>query len=120
MTFFKPSLSLFQDFPCIAVVGLGNNNAGVCGAENWDIGKESVRQAVSGRTLDLAGIITDCMDGMCGVVVPSYKKKTKTKNACVFSWMSLTSRPRSEARGGGWVRGRTVSSRRCYVGFVSL
>lgn len=79
ITFFKPSSCLFQDFPCIAVVGLGKNNAGVCGAENWDISKESVRQAVSGRTLDSVEIITDFMDGMCRVVVPSKKKK----NVCV-------------------------------------
>ncbi|KAG7485485.1 cytosol aminopeptidase [Solea senegalensis] len=36
-----------EDFPCVAVVGLGKNNAGVCGAENWDTSKENIRQAVS-------------------------------------------------------------------------
>uniref|UniRef100_A0A8C5GW97 Cytosol aminopeptidase n=1 Tax=Gouania willdenowi TaxID=441366 RepID=A0A8C5GW97_GOUWI len=36
-----------QDFPCVAVVGLGKNTAGVCGAENWDSSKENVRHAVS-------------------------------------------------------------------------
>ncbi|XP_062243745.1 cytosol aminopeptidase [Platichthys flesus] len=35
------------DFPCVAVVGLGKSNAGVCGAENWDTGKENIRAAVS-------------------------------------------------------------------------
>uniref|UniRef100_A0A7N6AVE9 Cytosol aminopeptidase n=1 Tax=Anabas testudineus TaxID=64144 RepID=A0A7N6AVE9_ANATE len=38
---------LHKDFPCVAVVGLGKNNAGVCGAENWDTSKENIRQAVS-------------------------------------------------------------------------
>lgn len=38
---------IHKDFPCVAVVGLGKNNAGVCGAENWDISKENIRQAVS-------------------------------------------------------------------------
>lgn len=46
----KPFFPPYQDFPCIAVVGLGKSDAGVCGAENWDLGKESVRQAVSSRT----------------------------------------------------------------------
>uniref|UniRef100_A0A673A9Z7 Cytosol aminopeptidase n=1 Tax=Sphaeramia orbicularis TaxID=375764 RepID=A0A673A9Z7_9TELE len=40
-------LCLLQDFPCVAVVGLGKNNAAVCGAENWDSSKENIRQAVS-------------------------------------------------------------------------
>lgn len=38
---------LHQDFPCVAVVGLGKDNEGVCGAENWDSRKENIRQAVS-------------------------------------------------------------------------
>ncbi|XP_031613174.1 cytosol aminopeptidase [Oreochromis aureus] len=38
---------LHKDFPCVAVVGLGKNNAGVCGTENWDTSKENIRQAVS-------------------------------------------------------------------------
>lgn len=38
---------IHKDFPCVAVVGLGKNNAGVCGTENWDISKENIRQAVS-------------------------------------------------------------------------
>lgn len=38
---------LHQDFPCVAVVGLGKASAGVCGAENWDVGKENIREAVS-------------------------------------------------------------------------
>ncbi|MEQ2212342.1 hypothetical protein XENOCAPTIV_029558 [Xenoophorus captivus] len=36
-----------QDFPCVAVVGLGKDNEGVCGAENWDTKKENIRHAVS-------------------------------------------------------------------------
>ncbi|XP_041642224.1 cytosol aminopeptidase [Cheilinus undulatus] len=38
---------IHKDFPCVAVVGLGKSNAGVCGAENWDTSKENIRQAVS-------------------------------------------------------------------------
>uniref|UniRef100_A0A8C5B2D5 Cytosol aminopeptidase n=1 Tax=Gadus morhua TaxID=8049 RepID=A0A8C5B2D5_GADMO len=38
---------LHEDFPCVAVVGLGKNNAGVCGSENWDTGKENIRAALS-------------------------------------------------------------------------
>ncbi|CAL1600912.1 unnamed protein product [Knipowitschia caucasica] len=38
---------LHKDFPCVAVVGLGKADSGVCGAENWDAGKESIRAAVS-------------------------------------------------------------------------
>ncbi|XP_030590594.1 cytosol aminopeptidase [Archocentrus centrarchus] len=38
---------LHKDFPCVAVVGLGKNNAGVCGTENWDTSKENIRQAVA-------------------------------------------------------------------------
>ncbi|KAM6972122.1 cytosol aminopeptidase [Aplochiton taeniatus] len=36
-----------KQYPCIAVVGLGKNNAGVCGAEYWDVCKENIRSAVS-------------------------------------------------------------------------
>ena len=39
-----------QDFPCVAVVGLGKNNEGVCGTEYWDTCKENIRAAVSGET----------------------------------------------------------------------
>lgn len=42
---------LLQDFPCVAVVGLGKNNVGVCRTENWDTSKENIRQAVSGMPL---------------------------------------------------------------------
>lgn len=38
---------IHKDFPCVAVVGLGKNKAGVCGAENWDTSKENIREAVS-------------------------------------------------------------------------
>nr|XP_054593799.1 cytosol aminopeptidase isoform X2 [Nothobranchius furzeri] len=38
---------IHQDFPCVAVVGLGKSDSGVCGAENWDAGKENIRHAVS-------------------------------------------------------------------------
>ncbi|XP_035516783.1 cytosol aminopeptidase [Morone saxatilis] len=38
---------IHKDFPCVAVVGLGKSSAGVCGMENWDVSKESIRQAVS-------------------------------------------------------------------------
>lgn len=38
---------IHKDFPCVAVVGLGKHKAGVCNAENWDISKENIREAVS-------------------------------------------------------------------------
>ncbi|CAJ1052542.1 cytosol aminopeptidase [Xyrichtys novacula] len=38
---------IHKDFPCVAVVGLGKHDEGVCGAENWDTSKENIRQAVS-------------------------------------------------------------------------
>uniref|UniRef100_A0A3Q2P8N2 Cytosol aminopeptidase n=1 Tax=Fundulus heteroclitus TaxID=8078 RepID=A0A3Q2P8N2_FUNHE len=38
---------IHQDFPCVAVVGLGKDSEGICGAENWDTKKENIRQAVS-------------------------------------------------------------------------
>lgn len=38
---------IHKDFPCVAVVGLGTNTAGVCGAENWDTCKENIREAMS-------------------------------------------------------------------------
>uniref|UniRef100_A0A8C8G6X5 Cytosol aminopeptidase n=1 Tax=Oncorhynchus tshawytscha TaxID=74940 RepID=A0A8C8G6X5_ONCTS len=37
-----------QDFPCIAVVGLGRNSLGVCGTEYWDTCKENIRAAIAG------------------------------------------------------------------------
>ncbi|XP_033870091.1 cytosol aminopeptidase [Acipenser ruthenus] len=36
-----------KDFPSVVVVGLGKTSAGVCNNENWDIGKENIRAAVS-------------------------------------------------------------------------
>ncbi|TSO98548.1 Cytosol aminopeptidase [Bagarius yarrelli] len=38
---------LHQDFPSIAVVGLGKKGAGVCGKEYWDYSKENIRSAVA-------------------------------------------------------------------------
>ncbi|XP_056136738.1 cytosol aminopeptidase [Lampris incognitus] len=38
---------LHEDFPFVAVLGLGKKNAGVCGAENWDTCKENIRAAMS-------------------------------------------------------------------------
>ncbi|KAK1792586.1 hypothetical protein P4O66_012524 [Electrophorus voltai] len=38
---------LHQDFPSVAVVGLGKKGVGVCGKENWDICRENIRAAVS-------------------------------------------------------------------------
>lgn len=39
-----------QDYPCIAAVGLGKTNVGVCEAERCDTSKENIREAVSGKT----------------------------------------------------------------------
>ncbi|GAA6091915.1 cytosol aminopeptidase isoform X1 [Tachysurus ichikawai] len=38
---------LHQDFPSVAVVGLGQKGAGVCRKEHWDNGKENIRAAVA-------------------------------------------------------------------------
>ncbi|XP_072240952.1 cytosol aminopeptidase [Leuresthes tenuis] len=38
---------IHQDFPCVAVVGLGKNDESVSKAENWETSKENVRQAMS-------------------------------------------------------------------------
>ncbi|XP_066516537.1 cytosol aminopeptidase [Hoplias malabaricus] len=38
---------LHQEFPSVAVVGLGKKGVGVCGKENWDNCKENIRAAVS-------------------------------------------------------------------------
>lgn len=37
----------------MVVVGLGKTSAGVCNNENWDIGKENIRAAVSGNVQSL-------------------------------------------------------------------
>uniref|UniRef100_A0A674CI71 Cytosol aminopeptidase n=1 Tax=Salmo trutta TaxID=8032 RepID=A0A674CI71_SALTR len=39
---------LHEDFPCIAVVGLGRTSLGVCGTEYWDTCKENIRTAIAG------------------------------------------------------------------------
>lgn len=44
---------LYQDFPSVAVVGLGQKGAGVCGKEHWDNSKENIRAAVAGTCLYL-------------------------------------------------------------------
>lgn len=46
----------------MAVVGLGKKDAGVCGAENWDTSKESIRQAVSGKTRHSARLSAGYME----------------------------------------------------------
>ncbi len=38
-----------KDFPSVVVVGLGKSGTGVCGKENWDNCKETIRAAVSGK-----------------------------------------------------------------------
>ncbi|XP_077460611.1 cytosol aminopeptidase [Stigmatopora argus] len=53
-----------KDFPCVAVVGLDDPAAGVCGAENWDLVKENIREAVSAgcqvlRDLELTHVEVD-------------------------------------------------------------
>ncbi len=40
---------LVKDFPSVVVVGLGKSGTGVCGKENWDNCKETIRAAVSGK-----------------------------------------------------------------------
>lgn len=58
------------------MVGLGKTSTGVCGAENWDTSKESVREAISGRTWDSAQTLllitwSDCLDFLAKICVCS-------------------------------------------------
>lgn len=41
-----------QDFPSVAVVGLGLKGSGYCQSENWDGSRENVRAAVAGKGID--------------------------------------------------------------------
>uniref|UniRef100_A0A6Q2XZV0 Cytosol aminopeptidase n=1 Tax=Esox lucius TaxID=8010 RepID=A0A6Q2XZV0_ESOLU len=98
---------LHEDFPCIAVVGLGKSSLGVCGSESWDTCKENIRAAVAGgcRVLQdhsLAHIEVDgCGDSQAaaeGAVLGLFtyddlktKKKTKVTtqlhgSGCVSGW----------------------------------
>ncbi|XP_062864778.1 cytosol aminopeptidase isoform X2 [Trichomycterus rosablanca] len=60
---------LHQDFPSVAVVGLGGKGAGLCGSENWESGRENVRAAVAAgcrqlQELEVAHLEVDpCGDG---------------------------------------------------------
>ncbi|KAK0140324.1 Cytosol aminopeptidase [Merluccius polli] len=85
---------LHEDFPCVAVVGLGKNNAGVCGSENWDTCKENIRAALSAgcrllQDLEVTHVEVDaCGDAQAaaeGAVLGLFqydqlKTKKKTKN----------------------------------------
>ncbi|XP_037545869.1 cytosol aminopeptidase [Nematolebias whitei] len=53
---------IHQDFPCVAVVGLGKNTTGVCEFENWDTRKENIRQAVSAGCLLLQELEVNCIE----------------------------------------------------------
>uniref|UniRef100_A0A8C7L3T3 Cytosol aminopeptidase n=1 Tax=Oncorhynchus kisutch TaxID=8019 RepID=A0A8C7L3T3_ONCKI len=95
---------LHEDFPCIAVVGLGRNSLGVCGTEYWDTCKENIRAAIAGgcRVLQnhvLTHIEVDgCNDSQSaaeGAVLGLFtyddlktKKKTRvtTQLGCVSGW----------------------------------
>ncbi|XP_064817444.1 cytosol aminopeptidase-like [Oncorhynchus masou masou] len=98
---------LHEDFPCIAVVGLGRNSLGVCGTEYWDTCKENIRAAIAGgcRVLQnhvLTHIEVDgCNDSQSaaeGAVLGLFtyddlktKKKTKVTtqlhgSGCVSGW----------------------------------
>ncbi|KAG7313989.1 hypothetical protein KOW79_022485 [Hemibagrus wyckioides] len=60
---------LHQDFPSVAVVGLGQKGAGVCRKEQWDNGKENIRAAVAAgcrqlQDLEIPHVEVDpCGDG---------------------------------------------------------
>lgn len=99
---------LHQDFPCVAVVGLGKDSEGVCGAENWDSRKENIRQAVSGRIhAVVSSLLTGCFTDV-GV------------NVSLFSWLSGSSGAGGESCRGGRLRRRQVGCRGRCSGVVQL
>ncbi|KAJ8000433.1 hypothetical protein DPEC_G00180080 [Dallia pectoralis] len=98
---------LHEDFPCIAAVGLGKFNVGVCGAEHQDSSKENIRAAVAGGCMVLqhhslthieVDGCGDCQAAAEGAVLGLFtyddlktKKKPKVTtqlhgSGCVSSW----------------------------------
>ncbi|XP_061586846.1 cytosol aminopeptidase [Cololabis saira] len=101
---------IHKDFPCVAVVGLGKSNAGVCGVENWDISKENIRQAVSAgcrqlQELEVKHVEVDgCGDAQSaaeGAVLGLFhydQLKSKKKN-------KVTAQLHRSADADGWEKG---------------
>ncbi|XP_067107018.1 cytosol aminopeptidase [Osmerus mordax] len=99
-----------EDFPCVAVVGLGKNNAGVCGTEYWDTCKENIRAAVSAgcrllQDLEVSHVEVDgCGDAQSaaeGAVLGLFHYddlKTKKKPR-------VTTQPHRSADVAGWEKG---------------
>ncbi|XP_007549691.1 cytosol aminopeptidase [Poecilia formosa] len=101
---------IHQDFPCVAVVGLGKESEGVCGAEKWNSKKENIRQAVSAgcRTLQELKVshveVDDCGDAKSaaeGAILGLFsydelKSKKKTR---------VTSQLHGSADVDGWKKG---------------
>ncbi|KAM9315195.1 cytosol aminopeptidase isoform 2-T2 [Pholidichthys leucotaenia] len=98
----------------MAVVGLGKNNVGVCGAENWDTSKENIRQAVSAgcqllQDLEVSHVEVDgCGDAQSaaeGAILglfhyDQFKSKKKTK---------VTAQLHGSADLAGWEKGVTYA-----------
>ncbi|NXS55284.1 AMPL aminopeptidase, partial [Brachypteracias leptosomus] len=53
---------LHQDFPSVAVVGLGKKNAGVNDQENWNEGKENIRAAVAVGCRQIQDLEIPCVE----------------------------------------------------------
>lgn len=101
---------LHEDFPCVAVVGLGKADSGVCGKENWNTSKENIRAAVSGgcrllQDLEVKHVEVDgCGDAQSaaeGAVLGLFaydqlKTKKKTK---------VTTELHGSADSTGWTKG---------------
>ncbi|KAJ0033554.1 hypothetical protein NQD34_000661 [Periophthalmus magnuspinnatus] len=101
---------LHEDFACVAVVGLGKADSGVCGAENWDTSKENIRAAVSNgcrllQDLEVKHVDVDgCGDAQSaaeGAVLGLFnydqlKTKKKTK---------VTTQLHGSADSTGWAKG---------------
>uniref|UniRef100_A0A8C2EF49 Cytosol aminopeptidase n=1 Tax=Cyprinus carpio TaxID=7962 RepID=A0A8C2EF49_CYPCA len=101
---------LHQDFPSVVVVGLGKSGTGVCGKENWDNCKESIRAAVSAgcrqlQDLEVAHVEVDpCGDGQSaaeGAVLGLFEYdefKTKKK-------VRVTAQPYGSVDSAAWKKG---------------
>uniref|UniRef100_A0A8C3UA29 Cytosol aminopeptidase n=2 Tax=Catharus ustulatus TaxID=91951 RepID=A0A8C3UA29_CATUS len=53
---------LHQDFPSVAVVGLGKKNAGINEQENWNEGKENIRTAVAVGCRQIQDLEIPCVE----------------------------------------------------------
>lgn len=101
---------LHQDFPSVVVVGLGKNDPGVCGKENWDNCKENIRAAVSAgcrqlQDLEVAHVEVDpCGDDQSaaeGAVLGLFEyDELKTKKK-----VRVKTRPHGSVDAAAWQKG---------------